>query len=333
MSAMQPVAELAQLRWPEVENGPRRLLVVPVGSLEQHGPHLPLDTDTRIAVAVARRACAGRPGVALAPAFAIGASGEHAAFPGTLSIGSEALTACLIELGRHASLHWPATLLVNGHGGNVTAVQAAVDQLRYEGRRCESWHAGLPGGDAHAGRSETSLMLALDPDVVRLDAAGPGEIRPVSEIMPILRERGVRAVSPNGVLGDPAGASAAEGERLLARLAGGLNEALDLVLQTLEARLLQARGGAERIPGVLVQRVEVVVRGVGRRGRAVGERPQHVRGHLYDEGRRGRGNAVRAVTEDRLHPAHGAGVEDAGPARVRVVGRITEAADALADQR
>jgi mycofactocin system creatininase family protein len=163
MSAMQPVAELAQLRWPEVENGPRRLLVVPVGSLEQHGPHLPLDTDTRIAVAVARRACAGRPGVALAPAFAIGASGEHAAFPGTLSIGSEALTACLIELGRHASLHWPATLLVNGHGGNVTAVQAAVDQLRYEGRRCESWHAGLPGGDAHAGRSETSLMLALDP--------------------------------------------------------------------------------------------------------------------------------------------------------------------------
>src|SRR5271163_2828984 len=93
---------LASARWPEVETQARRLLVVPVGSLEQHGPHLPLDTDTRIAVAVARRACAGRAGVALAPAFSVGASGEHADFPGTLSIGTEALTACLTELGRHA---------------------------------------------------------------------------------------------------------------------------------------------------------------------------------------------------------------------------------------
>ena len=227
------------MRWPEIEKGPRRLLVVPVGSLEQHGPHLPLDTDTRIAVAVARRACAGRPGVALAPAFAIGASGEHAAFPGTLSIGAEALTACLIELGRHASLHWPAVLLVNGHGGNVPAVEAAIGRLRYEGRACASWHAGLPGGDAHAGRSETSVMLALDPDAVRLAEAGRGDVRPLPEIMPMLRQQGVRAVSANGVLGDPAGACAAEGERLLTRLAAGLDDALDVLLGT---RLPQARG-------------------------------------------------------------------------------------------
>jgi mycofactocin system creatininase family protein len=231
MSAPPPASELARLRWPEIEEGPRRLLVVPVGSLEQHGPHLPLDTDTRIAVAVARRACAGRGGVALAPAFAIGASGEHAAFPGTLSIGTEALTSCLIELGRHASLHWPAVLLVNGHGGNGIAVQAAVDRLRYEGRACASWHAGLPGGGAHAGRFETSVMLALDPDAVRLEAAARGDVRPLTEIMPMLRARGVRAVSANGVLGDPAGASAAEGGHLLARLTAGLNDALDTLLR------------------------------------------------------------------------------------------------------
>src|SRR6516164_2286437 len=189
--------ELADARWPEVERGLRRLLVVPVGSLEQHGPHLPLDTDTRIAVAVARRACAGRAGVALAPALGIGASGEHAGFPGTLSIGTKALTICLVELGRHASLHWPALLLVNGHGGNAAAVEAAAGRLRYEGRAALAWHAGLPEGDAHAGlpegdahaglpegdahagRFETSVMLALAPGEVRLSLAERGDTRPI----------------------------------------------------------------------------------------------------------------------------------------------------------
>src|ERR1700729_1158937 len=151
MSAPPPAAERVQLRWPDVEACSRRLLVVPVGSLEQHGPHLPLDTDTRIAVAVARRACAGRPGVALAPALPVGASGEHAAFPGTLSIGSEALTACLIELGRHASLHWPALMLVNGHGGNVAAIEAAAGRRRYEGRACLALPPPLPGGGGGGG--------------------------------------------------------------------------------------------------------------------------------------------------------------------------------------
>jgi creatinine amidohydrolase len=217
-----------------VEAGPRRLLVVPLGSLEQHGPHLPLDTDTRIAAAIAERACAQRTGVGLAPPLPIGASGEHADFPGTLSIGAAALTLLLVELGRHASLHWPAMLLVNGHGGNAPAIDDAADQLRAEGRQCHVWHAGHAGGDAHAGRTETSMMLALSPCDVRLDAAEAGDTRPLAQIMPALRAGGVRAVSPNGVLGDPAGASAAEGEMLLAGLAGRLGKTMDVLLRELE---------------------------------------------------------------------------------------------------
>jgi mycofactocin precursor peptide peptidase len=225
--------ELATAHWPDVEAAARRLLVVPVGSLEQHGAHLPLDTDTRVAAAVAARACAGRAGVGLAPAVAIGASGEHADFPGTLSIGHVALSTLLVELGRHASLHWPTMLLVNGHGGNAAAISDALGTLRAEGRDGHVWHAGVRPAmlaaagvtltaDAHAGRVETSLMLALAPGDVRLSDAAAGETRPLAEVMAGLRAGGVRRVSPNGVLGDPAGASAAEGEALLALMVADL---------------------------------------------------------------------------------------------------------------
>jgi creatinine amidohydrolase len=73
-------------------------------------------------------------------------------------------------------------------------------------------------------------MLALAPADVRLAAAAPGEVRPLAELMPVLLARGVREVSPNGVLGDPSGASAAEGERLLGALVAGLNQTLDRLL-------------------------------------------------------------------------------------------------------
>ena len=116
------------------------------------------------------------PGVGLAPAIAIGASGEHAGFPGTLSIGTEALTLLLVELGRHAGLHWPGMLLVNGHGGNAPAISRATATLRAEGRPCHAWHAALPGSpaaDPHAGRFETSLMLALAPEPRPAGRGGP----------------------------------------------------------------------------------------------------------------------------------------------------------------
>jgi mycofactocin precursor peptide peptidase len=212
--------KLGERAWPQVEGRPT--VLVPVGSTEQHGPHLPLDTDTRVASAVAARACAGS--VLVAPPVAYGASGEHEDFPGTVSIGHAALRMVLVELGRSA-VRWAGRLVfVNGHGGNVPTVVAAVQLLRDEGRDA-AWFACDPGGDAHAGRTETSLVLALDPALVR-PAQPAGNTTPLSELLPALRAGGVAAVSPNGVLGDPAGASAEDGERMLGAMATDLVTAL-----------------------------------------------------------------------------------------------------------
>ena len=92
----------------------------------------------------------------------------------------------------------------------------------------------MPGGDAHAGRTETSLLLALFPDAVHLERAEPGNRRPLAELWPALRAGGVAAVSANGVLGDPTGATAAEGRRLFDRLVSDLEAALRDVLSEAE---------------------------------------------------------------------------------------------------
>jgi creatinine amidohydrolase len=198
-----------------------------MGSVEQHGPHLPLDTDTQIAVAVASGAAAARKGVVVAPAIAFGSSGEHAGFAGTLSVGTGALCEVLVELGRDATRDWDALLFVNAHGGNGSPVSRAVERLRAEGRRCAAFPVSVASGDAHAGATETALLLHLDPNAVRLDALEPGETQPVQELMDRLRCGGVRSVSPNGVLGDPRGATAAQGRRLLDELIAGCAAAVD----------------------------------------------------------------------------------------------------------
>jgi creatinine amidohydrolase len=193
-----------------------RTLVIPLGATEQHGPHLPTDTDTVIASALADRLLAARPDdVVLAPAIPYGSSGEHAGFRGTLSIGQDALQLLLIELIRDATRDNDRVLILNAHGGNLLPLARAVVHQQDEGRDVDCFTARWPGSDLHAGRTETSLMLALAPERVRLELAAAGATAPLIELLPALRAGGVRAVSDNGVLGDPAGASAAEGEELL----------------------------------------------------------------------------------------------------------------------
>ena len=210
------MSSLAGAVWPDIAAAP--LLVVPLGSVEQHGPHLPLGTDTAVATAVAEAAVGCLDGGLLAPALAYGASGEHEGFPGTVSIGTEVLTGLLVEYCRSACLWAGRVLIVNGHGGNLDALRVGIPRLRSEGRDVAWFPCVLPGSDAHAGRTETSLMSHVEPQRIRWDRAVGGVTTPIDALLPRLRAEGVRAVSPTGVLGDPAGASAEEGAVLLERL-------------------------------------------------------------------------------------------------------------------
>ncbi|MCB0950336.1 MAG: mycofactocin biosynthesis peptidyl-dipeptidase MftE [Mycobacterium sp.] len=212
-------------------------LIVPVGSIEQHGPHLPLDTDTRIANAVAHavamRLCAASgsagdcgaessagdaPNWLVAPAVSYGASGEHEGFAGTVSIGTPALADLLVEFGRSACQWAHRVVFVNGHGGNVEALRRAVALLRVEGRDAGWCACVASNADAHAGHTETSVLLHISPDVVRQDQRAVGNRAPLSELMPQMRRGGIAAVSSLGVLGDPTTATADEGGRIFAEM-------------------------------------------------------------------------------------------------------------------
>jgi mycofactocin precursor peptide peptidase len=211
--------ELGARTWTEIDEP---IVVVPVGSCEQHGPHLPLDTDTIIATALARDLVTRRDDCVLAPPLSITASGEHQGFPGTLSIGTEIMAGVVIELARSAD--WAdGIVFVNGHGGNVTAMHRAADVFEHEGREVLVWWPHLPDGDPHAGLTETSLMLAIDPDRVRFDLAEAGPIPAMADLVRL----GVRPLSPSGVLGDPTGATADGGVAIFRRLADHLAAAVD----------------------------------------------------------------------------------------------------------
>lgn len=226
------MADLRDLVWPAVAERPGDVLVVPLGSTEQHGPHLPISTDTDIAEALASRLAHDRSDVVVAPSVPYGASGEHAGFPGTLSIGHDALEVLLVELVRSAAASFAHVLLLNAHGGNLPTLPQVVARLRDEGHDVLLWSPSWRG-DAHAGRTETSVQLALDPSRVGpLREAGATE--GLTTLLPEMRRGGLRAVTGNGVLGDPTGATADEGEQLLA-------EATDDLLVTVERWLTPER--------------------------------------------------------------------------------------------
>ena len=242
-------ARLAELTWPEVAAAVAAgatTLILPLGATEQHGPHLPLGTDTLRAEELAARLAALLPGALVAPALPVGCSDEHAGFPGLLGLDAETLAAVICDVARRAA-GWGVTRLVvlSAHGGNGAGPARAGERLRAELPGLAVWlpadlAAPLAGPRAvaaadgvtpeahglHAGEGETSELLWLRPDLVRRELAAPGYAGDMAAIMPTLRAVGLRPVTPSGVLGDPLGADAARGERYLQAAAEGLAAAI-----------------------------------------------------------------------------------------------------------
>jgi len=172
---------LADPKWPDLADS-RLLVVLPLGSCEQHGPHLPVDADHAVAEGVAQRAAAllaDDSGLLVAPSQQHGASGEHQGFPGTVSIRHRALYLLIVEPGRSVLCWADRLLVVNGRGGNLPRLPAAIATLRREGRDAGWWPCLPRGADLHAGRAETSMMLRLRGEAVRGERAVAGPCEPL----------------------------------------------------------------------------------------------------------------------------------------------------------
>ena len=232
---------LAELRAPQIGEllGERSILVQPLGAIEQHGPHLPLNTDLLIADAVAAAAI-DRVGADvdawLLPALAYTKSNEHAWAEGTVWLSASTLLAVLDDIGRSVAMT-PARRLVffNGHGGNSALVNVANRELRLRhGLMTFLAHPGLPpdqGGESapkelgtgvHAGTDETSLMLHLAPDLVdpsTVERHVPEHLagnRYVRFGGPVSFGWLSNDFGPAGVIGDPTAATAERGAELFA---------------------------------------------------------------------------------------------------------------------
>jgi creatinine amidohydrolase len=243
MAAPGSTRQVGELTFQEIATALRAssILCLPMGSMEQHGPHLPLNTDTVLAEALTR-AVVARWGdthdLWQLPAFPIGLSREHAWAPGTLSLSVAGITAQLRDLGREIVRSLPARqlLIVNGHGGNRGTLEALGRELRADfGLGVCTLHLGalispvtgaaLP--EIHAGRDETSVMLALAPQLVRREAMAGLKGKPDgAAIRALILDPAAsfawssddKRIADQGVIGDAAAATAEHGQAIVARV-------------------------------------------------------------------------------------------------------------------
>jgi creatinine amidohydrolase len=237
---------LEQLTWPDVkavlENG-FTTVIIPVGSTEQHGPHLPLSTDSLHTLAMLEEV-ARRLQALLAPLVPIGCSDHHLAFPGTLSVTRQTLGYVIRDYCHSLMRHGFRNILIySGHGGNaeplasiIADVQRELPSTRIIG--CTDWsiyentllqHAAVMGIDAtiaggHSGELEASMMLAIRPELVHMERAAPGYLGEPGSMRSKVFAEGIQAVSPNGVLGDPRAADAGRGRMYVEAMVDRLTE-------------------------------------------------------------------------------------------------------------
>jgi creatinine amidohydrolase len=213
----------------EIENG-RDTVIVPFGSTEQHGRQMPLGTDAVLGDEFGW-ALADRLDAFLAPTVRFGCSEHHLSFPGTISLEEETFGRIVSDVVSSLSRHgFSRIVLLPTHGGNFKPLAEAVAELKpgddvkviaftdLEGLVKAAFESSGTHGinpaqsGAHSGEWETSLMLALRPEQVKMDQAVAGFVGPLSEIMEKVFD-GIQNLDENGVLGDPRPATAAAGEK------------------------------------------------------------------------------------------------------------------------
>jgi len=240
---------LGHLTWPEAQDRFKAVDValLPVGAIEQHGPHLPLDTDAfdaqHLAHEVARACTSPEPFVL--PLIPYGVSYHHADFSGTISISNETLAKLVYEVGISLARNGITKLvIVNGHGGNSPALHFAAQLINRDAHifTCvdtgETSDADINNlsetpGDIHAGEIETSTTLAIRPELVRMTKARKYVPRFSSRYLDFSSRRSVdwyartAKLSRSGVMGDPTKASREKGEKMWAVMIHNLVELVE----------------------------------------------------------------------------------------------------------
>jgi creatinine amidohydrolase len=244
---------LQEMTWQEIDALDRSTVVVATfGAMEQHGMHLPLETDALIGREIARRldmTCDCR--LLVLPTQWLGLSLHHMSFSGTLTTSVETYLAMAFEiLGSIAQAGFRKILVINSHGGNVSPLDLVLTKCRekYPGVRMVGvtyWNAAAAqlrelressvGGMGHACELETSLVLATRPELVRAELIAPDGGQAVSDFCgkdmlqggSITISRHFSEITKNGAVGDPSTASAAKGEQFYEAIIGRLAELVD----------------------------------------------------------------------------------------------------------